>query len=315
MKTLYISIVLVIIFGNSFSQQLPQYSLHTFDQLAYNPAIAGSNSYPEVKLHHRSQWVGFSGAPRTSLLSYHYALSNKTGLGGYVINDATGPIKRTALNLSYAHHIATKTCFIAFGLSANGMQYSLNGDIDIKEQNDVIISENMSDKAFIPDFSFGTLIYNQNFYVGASIMQLLAPKAKLDLSQNTAVVNLNNHFYLSGGYNYFVNNKFMIEPSVLLYLASSGPPSIDLSVKGVYKNEIIGGLTYRYQDAISMILGYRYKRYLIAYSYDLVTTGLRKSNSGSHEIIIGYHWPLDKETKPMYDLKGTFRGQIKKRIY
>lgn len=298
----------------SFAQQLPQYSLHVMDQVVYNPAIVGSNSYPEIKLHHRSQWVGYSGAPMTSLISYHNSLNNRgtSGLGGYIYNDKYGIFNRTALNLAYAYHIPTKSFYVSFGLSGNIMQYSLNGSkIDLYNKTDALIAEGMSDKTIKPDFSFGVFIYNQRFFIGGSVMQLLGPKMNLA----NATVPLTNHYYIAGGYSFQYDKKILVEPSILISSATVGPPAIDLNLKGIYRNSYIGGLTYRYGDAISMMLGYRFKQYLFAYSYDIVVSPLRKTNSGSHEIIIAFHWPNSKETKPLYDLKGVNRGQIKKRLY
>ena len=192
------------------------------------------------------------------------------------------------------------------------MQYSLNGNsIDLHDKSDIIISEGLSDKAIVPDFSFGTFIYNQRFFIGGSIMQLLGPKISI---ANTKLP-LTNHYYLAGGYSFQYDKKILIEPSVLFSSATVGPPVLDFNLKGIYKNSYIGGLSYRYGDAISLILGYRFKRYLIAYSYDIVVSKLRKTNSGSHEIIIAFHWPIAKDIKPLYDLKGVNRGQIRKRLY
>lgn len=309
-----LTILFVITIRLSFAQQLPQYSLHCMDQIVYNPAIVGSNSYPEIKLHHRSQWVGYSGAPMTSLISYHNTINNRgtAGLGGYLYNDRYGIFNRSALNLSYAHHIPTKSFYVSFGLSANIMQFSLNGgSMDFKDNSDAIISEGMSDKRISPDFSFGTFIYNQRFFIGGSIMQLLSPKMNLA----NAKLPLTNHYYIAAGYSFQYDKKILVEPSILLSSATSGPPVIDLNLKCIYRNSFIGGLGYRYADAAFVMLGYRFKRYLIAYSYDIVMTKLRKTNSGSHEIILAFHWPSSNEIKPLYDLKGVNRGQIRKRLY
>ena len=296
------------------AQQLPQYSLHVMDQIVYNPAVVGSNSYPEIKLHHRSQWVGYSGAPMTSLISYHTSINNRgtSGLGGYIYNDKYGIFNRTALNLAYAYHVPMKSFYLAMGLSGNIMQYTLSGDkIDLYDKADVVITDGTSDKTIKPDFSFGVFIYNQRFFLGGSVMQLLGPKMNLA----NATIPLTNHYYLAGGYSFQYDKKILVEPSVLFTSATTGPPALDFNLKGIYRNSYIGGLTYRYGDAISMMIGYRYKQYLFAYSYDIVVSALSKTNTGSHEIIIAFHWPNSKETKPLYDLKGVNRGQIKKRLY
>ena len=71
MKKILLITAIVLAGLQLFAQQLPQFSLRTFDDYVLNPAVAGSNSYPEIKLHHRTQWLGFTGAPITSLISYN----------------------------------------------------------------------------------------------------------------------------------------------------------------------------------------------------------------------------------------------------
>ena len=54
---------------NCVSQQLPIFSQYLLNDYAYNPAIAGSKDYYDVKSNHRYQWVGITDAPRTYTLS------------------------------------------------------------------------------------------------------------------------------------------------------------------------------------------------------------------------------------------------------
>ena len=52
-----------------FSQQDPQFSQNMFNKLANNPGYAGSNQAICATALHRSQWMGFEGAPTTLNLS------------------------------------------------------------------------------------------------------------------------------------------------------------------------------------------------------------------------------------------------------
>ena len=63
---------------------------------------------------------------------------------------------------------------------------------------------------------------------------------------------------------------------------------LDIGGRVIYKEQAWAGLTYRHRDAVSFLLGYMYKDYLmIGYSYDITTTQLRKYSSGSHELMLG----------------------------
>jgi hypothetical protein len=52
-----------------------------------------------------------------------------------------------------------------------------------------------------------------------------------------------------------------------------------------------GGLSFRMKDAVSILLGYNYDdKFSFGYAYDMGVNGLRKFNTGSHELMIGYRF-------------------------
>ena len=73
--------------------------------MAINPAISGSKSYNSLTMLTRQQWLGFEGAPLTANISYHGALNNRSGIGGSVYHDRTGPATNSTLEFDYAYHI------------------------------------------------------------------------------------------------------------------------------------------------------------------------------------------------------------------
>lgn len=299
------------------AQQIPQYSQRMFDKLVFNPAVTGSVMNPEIKLHYRSQWSGFEGSPVTSLLNYHRDISKTMGVGGYLINDVTGYTRRIALNVSYAYHIPLQSFYLSMGLSGSLLQYGIDGNkIKIKYQNDPTVIEGISDKTLSPDASFGIYLYNDRFYFGASVLQLLGSKVKLDLGSDVdALVPLTQHYYITGGYNFIVD-KYDIEPSLLLSRTVGSPAQIDINIKVEYSKKIIAAITYRYGDAFVVLAGCRIERFFLGYSYDIVVSPLKNTNTGSHEILLSISFPYYKggEGRPMYDLVGPKIGQIKKRI-
>jgi len=56
------------------------YSHYSFNGLAVNPAYAGSRDLLSVSLSHRTQWVGFEGAPSYNTFAVHTPLK-KTSMG------------------------------------------------------------------------------------------------------------------------------------------------------------------------------------------------------------------------------------------
>lgn len=58
-------------------------SQYMFNLFSINPAYAGSRDVMEVSLSHRSQWVGFEGAPQTQVLSVHAPLTKRKSVLDY----------------------------------------------------------------------------------------------------------------------------------------------------------------------------------------------------------------------------------------
>ena len=60
-----------------------------------------------------------------------------------------------------------------------------------------------------------------------------------------------------------------------------------------YNKFLIGGVAYRYKDAVSLLLGADYKGFFISYSYDYALSAIRKASSGSHELFVDYNLKLN----------------------
>jgi len=105
MKKLFIIAFLLGCASFLFAQQIPVFSQYFNNEIAYNPAVAGSKSYNPFVLITRQQWLGFEGAPLTANISYHGALNNRSGIGGGVFHDRAGPATNSTLEFDYAYHI------------------------------------------------------------------------------------------------------------------------------------------------------------------------------------------------------------------
>ena len=73
----------------------------------------------------------------------------------------------------------------------------------------------------------------------------------------------------------------------------------------MYNNSFWVGVTYRMQDAIAPMLGYRFtnaanksiRGLKIGYSYDLTTSKIKGYSSGTHEVMLGYCFNPKKPKK------------------
>lgn len=272
-----------------FAQQLPQFSQRMMDETVYNPAVTGTSDFSAVKLHHRSQWIGFSNAPSTQSISYDGIINNKMGAGGYVLNDVTGPTRRFGINLAYSYKVKLKNFLLSFGLSTTILQTGIDGTkIDLYQNGDPIIAEGLSDKAWKPDAGFGMYLYNKKFYAGFSIQQLFQSRFRIDgIEGLNAEMPLVRHYFLSSGYKIVLNDYWMLEPSILFSGTIGTPAAVDFSAKAMFRNRFITGFSFRVNDAVVFLAGIKIKEiFTLAYCYDVVVSKLRKYNSGSHELML-----------------------------
>jgi type IX secretion system PorP/SprF family membrane protein len=273
------------------AQQDYQLTLYMLNPFIYNPAIAGTHNYYQIRSNHRFQWVGMADPPVTNAISAFGPHSKKNmGFGGTLLYDVTGPTSRMQLNGVYAYNISlTDDIRMSMGLAAGVMQYKVDGTKIKLEQEDPVLQSTIYSK-FAPDASLGIYVYSTEFFGGFSVKQLLNNNIKLD-DQDKGINKLKSHFYLMGGYRYVINREWAVEPAVIIKKVVPAPYQVELNCKVIYEKEFWGGLSYRSGDAVSIILGYTYNRKIfIGYTYDVGLNDIRKYNSGSHEVCIGYNF-------------------------
>ena len=293
MKKLFYILLLLFLAGNQIiAQQSPQYTQYMFNEFVINPAIAGTNDYYQIRTNHRFQWTGLSDPPLTNTLSiYGPHAKLPMGFGVYFYNDVTGPTSRTGLTGAYAYNIEIqKGLRLSFGINIGLMQYKLDGtQLSPKDVSDLAIQSIVS-SAYVPDAGLGVYLYANEFYAGFSTNQLFNNKLKLYDVKN-GLNKLKSHFYLTGGYKYKINRDYVLEPSIIIKGTAPKAFNFDLTSRIIYKKMFWGGLSFRLKDSFSFLLGYYYDdKFAFGYSYDMGVTSLRKYNSGSHELMIGYRF-------------------------
>ncbi|MBP6311108.1 MAG: type IX secretion system membrane protein PorP/SprF [Flavobacteriales bacterium] len=280
--------ILILALNGAIAQQLPQLSQYQFNDYIINPAVAGSRPFFELRSGHRNQWVGIQDAPRTFTLSGATPVGEKMGIGGYIFTDNVGPTRRTGVQFSYAYHFKiTGDLKLSFALSAGMLQFLIDGSkIDFHDPNDPVIDDQLRG-GIKPDAKFGFYLYHPKFWLGATAPQILGNKITFLETSTSNLSRLQQHYYVSGGYRFFLGEDWRVEPSFLLKYVDPVPMKVDVTATIKYKNAVWLGASYRTNDAISVMLGYWHKQtFQFGYSYDLITSNLQNYSTGSHEVML-----------------------------
>jgi type IX secretion system PorP/SprF family membrane protein len=306
-------IVLSLLCGASLAQQVPMYSQYIMNGFLVNPSFAGRDGYTTVTLTAREQWVGLEHAPATFAASFQTRIlknsyiskstsvrkklikptrGGKVGLGGYIFNDNSGIMRRTGLQAVYAYHISMgRTDGVpndfSLGLAFTAYQFAINTDNLIYDINDPFLN-NYDRSVFIPDFNFGASFTTVKYYVGFAMTNITRGSL---MFFDTTPINRNElgHYFLTGGYKFeIVPNTWKIEPSAFLKSSDMFSRSIqmDLTCRVYYKNDYWLGLSWRTNDAIILLLGFKYDRFHFGYAVDFALTDIRTQSFGTHEITL-----------------------------
>ena len=294
-KVLLTLILFTVLLSWVRAQQLPQYSQYTNNNFLINPAVAGSEKYIPIRLMARQQWVGIDRAPSTQALSGNFVLNNEAvGIGAYVFQDRFGPNKKMGFQASFSYimPVGLWDSKLAIGLSGVVFQYTFDQSQERWiTDGDPIINGGI-ESAVVPDANFGIYWHNKKFFLGLSANQLIQYKVDFinyDPSENT----LARHYFFMGGYKFRLNDKFELEPSTQVKFLPAAPLSVDLNLRGIYKEDYWGGVSFRTGVPLNTgkiliaMVGMQYKRYIFGYAYDYPLTHLNSYTSGTHEIIIG----------------------------
>ncbi len=68
-------------------------------------------------------------------------------------------------------------------------------------------------------------------------------------------------------------------------------------MRATYNKFISFGLGYRWNDALSLMIGAEFKNFFLGYAFDYPLSALSKASAGSHEIVAGYRLKLDLSGK------------------
>ena len=298
-----IFIVLMILSNFSVkSQQDAMFSHYMFNTLSVNPGYAGSRDALTVTGLHRSQWVGFNGAPKTQTVTMHTPIIKENiGLGLSVLNDKIGPTNTTSFYVDFAYKIkVNEKANLAFGMKAgfNVRQNELNA-LNINDQSDIAFYENEQSK-FLPNFGFGLYYSTEKYYAGIAIPKLMKNDFRNNSSSGTVdLASEERHYFIIAGTVFEITDEIKFKPTALIKMTSAAPMEIDLTAIFLLNDKFQAGPMFRTGDAFGVLFGvYILDELMFNYSFDWSYGNKTiKYNQGSHEIVLRYDFILKNKAK------------------
>lgn len=288
----------------TFGQADPQYTNNMYYKLGVNPGFAGTGEAINGIMINRYQWSGRNKIAVFSADAAINAFGRSEGIGISVLSDKLGFYDNTWVALSLAHKVTTSIGTLGLGISPGVVNFNINGEWEIPQ--DAIYTQPGSDPA-IPqaeasqvtfDVGFGAFLYTNNYYAGFSVTHLNQGAVMYDEIASDFLVR---HYYLMGGYNIKLSDPlFELWPSFLVKtdLASV---QFDINANIVYNEKIWGGISYRHQDAVALLLGMElFNGMRVGYSFDFTTSAISRSAFGSHEVFISYSLDLERNRNQKY---------------
>ena len=295
-KTMLILLIATTSFFQANAQFEPQFTQYMYNEMFINPAYAGTRDHIAMTALYRNQWVGIEGAPKTQTFSAHAPMRNeKVGLGLTVLNEEIGVTHDFAAFGNYAYKIPLNRGFLSMGLQGGIINHQEQlVDVKIQDQNDNSFFG--TPRITVPNAGFGLYYYSRTFYFGASIPRFLQNKVDATTGKAYNRVNMGYwHYYFMGGYVQPISESIKLKPTFMIKAVQGSPLEADFGLHALFNEVIWLGGSYRTGDSWSAIMQIQLSPQLrLGYSYDYTLSELRRYNSGTHEITLGYDFSFNK---------------------
>jgi type IX secretion system PorP/SprF family membrane protein len=285
----YLNILTGLFLFTALSAQDVPY-IHNIDQyvnngLILNPAYAGSREALSTTIMHRSQWLGFEGAPSSQILAAHTPMKNENVALGFMFDNFSVPaVQYNSLFFNYAYRVWIKDSRLSLGLKAGGYVFNPSSEIpDLKDKVDPAFETGRL--GFAPNFGAGAYLYNKKYFLGLSVpffmSQTKISKVNFDLN--------NYHFMFTAGYLFDFGPNFKIKPVTLVDYNKYNLSYQFATHLILFRDAVWLGSAYKSNKEVTFMLGVQLSTALkIGLAYDYSLSDIAKFSHGSGEIMIRY---------------------------
>jgi type IX secretion system PorP/SprF family membrane protein len=311
-----------------FAQAKPSYTQYVLNNYILNPGVTGIENYTDIKLSNRTQWTGINGAPVTSYVSIHAPIGKTDlrtsatsfevpgenprgqrlweeytapdahhGIGLVAMNDKAGYINRWSVSGSYAYHkpLSVKTTLSA-GINAGFTSVNLDRSkiewANLDPNDPAIGISNGELKKLKPEIGAGLWLYSAQFFVGASVLNIIPGKANF-VSNDKYGAYYSPNYFVTAGYRFSLTDDIMMMPSAMFQYWQPQLGGLHTNVKFQYLDKVWVGGSYRFSNLVSgysAMAGVNVSNtFNVSYAYENATTSrLRTYTKNTHEIMLGF---------------------------
>ena len=285
------------------AQQLPLYSQYMFNTLDINPAYAGFKQSMQFTSVFRKQFNGIKDAPQTAMISGDMPIGEtRLGIGLKIVDDRISIMQNFGAQVALSYRIEGDNSNLSFGLQAGALNNKTDfSQLNITNAGDPVFAQNLN--AMTANFGTGIYFNTDKFYAGFSSPNLVrAHLRKTDVALSEYMVKQDMHLYLNAGYLITLNDNFVLKPSFLLRGVKGIPLNYDINANLFFREIMSGGISYRSNSALVGLLDFKLVPTLrLGYAYDYNLGRLNNFAKATHEIILRFHIPIDRdELMPSY---------------
>lgn len=318
MKIGWIHLFLLLLPVLGFAQD-PQFSQFYANPLYTNPAFAGATGNIRFTIIGRDQYVGINNNYKTAATSLDAQVNALSGgLGLLATMDVAGDGKLTTTTVSgiYAYSTAlTRKVSMRAGVQATYYQRSYDfskfkfGD-QIDDQYGFILPTNESvalQQINLLNLSTGVVIYSNKLFGGLAVHNLTEPNQSFYNPGSSAdAFKLPRRYTFHTGANITIKNsryeeqKVILSPNIL-YMQQRNFNQLNLGLY-IKKQALTAGMWFRQtsknSDAVILLVGLKFPKFRVGYSYDVTVSNARTATYGSHELSLSFEFkPSKRQTK------------------
>lgn len=279
------------------AQQEAMTAQYLTNKLFINPGYAGYRDAPNVVATYRSQWIGFKGAPQTSMIMFDKALKNDDfAVGGGMIYDKAGPASLFGISADFAYRARlTNRATLSFGMKASLDMYQVSlSDLALTSEHYGQVDDffiNNQKGVMLPNIGFGAYYFKRDQFIGVSIPRMIRNKLEKKGTLNYLALDGRQEptIYIMAGKIYKINRDVKFQPNVLIKGEWGAPLSLGLFTNFLLMDQFTVGAFCHFKENMGLLFQWQMdKKLKVGYSVDFPTNAIIATNFGSHEITFTY---------------------------